>query len=215
MGSGIDEIRGDGGSVSTWVIALLVLALLRSVFTYDFSEEYADVWKPAMRTLALTRIGATRDAYGTVIGDVNGSTECAASPASKTMAKRRNSCGSVPKKCRPPSQLPNRPSRMCAEPRRWRMSAPQSGMFGSGDAADGGHEFAPGLALRLQDVPSRGRQPVISAAGRTVVRVYAEAPPGPGFEAAEPGLEDVYFSTMAGHVGRRRARPAPRPEVTA
>jgi ABC-type multidrug transport system ATPase subunit len=49
-------------------------------------------------------------------------------------------------------------------------------------------------------------------AGRTVVRVYGEAAPGPGFEAAEPELEDVYFSTMAGHIGRRsdlgRERPA-------
>ena len=39
--------------------------------------------------------------------------------------------------------------------------------------------------------------------GRTVARVYSEVPPGPDFEAAEPDLEDVYFSTMAGHVGRR------------
>jgi ABC-2 type transport system ATP-binding protein len=40
-------------------------------------------------------------------------------------------------------------------------------------------------------------------AGRTVVRVYGEAAPSPGFEAAEPDLEDVYFSAMAGHIGRR------------
>jgi ABC-type multidrug transport system ATPase subunit len=43
-------------------------------------------------------------------------------------------------------------------------------------------------------------------AGRPVVRVYGEAPPGPGFEPADPGLEDVYFSALAGHVGSRRAR---------
>jgi ABC-type multidrug transport system ATPase subunit len=43
-------------------------------------------------------------------------------------------------------------------------------------------------------------------AGRTVVRVYADASPGPEFEAAEPDLEDVYFSTMAGYVGRRLER---------
>jgi ABC-type multidrug transport system ATPase subunit len=43
-------------------------------------------------------------------------------------------------------------------------------------------------------------------AGRTVVHVHASAAPGPGFEPAEPDLEDVYFSTMAGHVGRRRER---------
>ena len=40
-------------------------------------------------------------------------------------------------------------------------------------------------------------------AGRTLVHVYADAAPGPGFEPAEPDLEDVYFSTMAGHIGRR------------
>ena len=34
-------------------------------------------------------------------------------------------------------------------------------------------------------------------AGRTVVRVFSSAPPGPAFEPAEPDLEDVYFSTMA------------------
>ncbi len=41
-------------------------------------------------------------------------------------------------------------------------------------------------------------------AGQTVVHVYAEDSPGAGFEAVAPDLEDVYFSTMAGHVGRRR-----------
>jgi ABC-2 type transport system ATP-binding protein len=39
--------------------------------------------------------------------------------------------------------------------------------------------------------------------GRTLVHVYGAAP-GPGYEPAEPDLEDVYFSTMAGHIGRRR-----------
>jgi len=39
-------------------------------------------------------------------------------------------------------------------------------------------------------------------AGRTVVHVHADAEPGPGFEPAEPDLEDVYFSAMAGHAGR-------------
>ncbi len=46
-------------------------------------------------------------------------------------------------------------------------------------------------------------------AGRTVVHVYGDAAPGPGFEPAEPDLEDVYFSTMAGHMGRRREQPDP------
>ena len=40
-------------------------------------------------------------------------------------------------------------------------------------------------------------------AGRTLVHVYADAAPGPGFEPAGPDLEDVYFGTMAGHIGRR------------
>jgi ABC-type multidrug transport system ATPase subunit len=42
--------------------------------------------------------------------------------------------------------------------------------------------------------------------GRTLVNVYAEASPGPGFEPAEPDLKDVYFSAMSGHTGRRSRR---------
>ena len=41
-------------------------------------------------------------------------------------------------------------------------------------------------------------------AGRTVVHVLSDAPPGPGFEPVEGGLEDVYFSTLA---ASRRAAP--------
>ncbi len=40
----------------------------------------------------------------------------------------------------------------------------------------------------------------------TLVHVFADAQPGPGFELADPDLEDVYFSTMTGHMGRRRDR---------
>src|SRR5688572_14377071 len=40
-------------------------------------------------------------------------------------------------------------------------------------------------------------------AGRTLVHVYAESSPGPEYEKAEPHLEDVYFSVMAGHQGVR------------
>ena len=47
-------------------------------------------------------------------------------------------------------------------------------------------------------------------AGRTVVRVYSDTAPGPGFAPAEPDLEDVYFSAMAGHIGRRREQHEPR-----
>ncbi|MFZ5721234.1 MAG: ABC transporter ATP-binding protein [Pseudomonadota bacterium] len=46
----------------------------------------------------------------------------------------------------------------------------------------------------------RRRNQVIStrlAGGRTVIHVLAEAEPGPGFETTAPGLEDVYFSTLA------------------
>ena len=43
-------------------------------------------------------------------------------------------------------------------------------------------------------------------AGRTVVRVYSDGAPGADFEPAPPDLEDVYFSTMTGQIGRR---PAP------
>jgi len=46
-------------------------------------------------------------------------------------------------------------------------------------------------------------------AGRTVVHVYCDTSPGPEFEPAEPDVKDVYFSTMAGHMGRRREQPAP------
>ena len=46
-------------------------------------------------------------------------------------------------------------------------------------------------------------------AGRTVVRVHNDTSPGPDFESAEPDLEDVYFSAMAGHIGRRSAQWEP------
>jgi ABC-type multidrug transport system ATPase subunit len=41
--------------------------------------------------------------------------------------------------------------------------------------------------------------------GRTIVRVYSANQPN-GFDAAEPDVEDVYFSTMAGHIGSRGSR---------
>ena len=46
------------------------------------------------------------------------------------------------------------------------------------------------------------------AAGRTYVHVHADARPGREFEEVEPGLEDVYFSVMAGHHGAAARRPA-------
>jgi len=50
--------------------------------------------------------------------------------------------------------------------------------------------------------------PVISTkllGGRMIVHVYAESSPGTAFEPVDPALEDVYFSVMAGHHGRRIA----------
>src|SRR5687768_11339552 len=49
-------------------------------------------------------------------------------------------------------------------------------------------------------------------AGRTVVRIHSDNTPGPGFEPAEPDLEDVYFSAMAGRIGRRREQLEPAPQ---
>ena len=46
-------------------------------------------------------------------------------------------------------------------------------------------------------------------AGRTIVHVYSDTAPGSGLEPAEPDLEDVYFSTMARHIGRRCGQPEP------
>jgi ABC-type multidrug transport system ATPase subunit len=46
-------------------------------------------------------------------------------------------------------------------------------------------------------------------AGRTLVRVYSDVAPGPGFEPTEPDLEDVYFNAMSGHIGRRCDEPEP------
>ena len=37
--------------------------------------------------------------------------------------------------------------------------------------------------------------------GRTVVHIYSEQDPGNDFELVTPDLEDVYFSTMGGHIG--------------
>jgi ABC-2 type transport system ATP-binding protein len=66
--------------------------------------------------------------------------------------------------------------------------------------------------ISKQELPAMEQEyAVISTkllAGRTVVRVFSDAAPGSGFETAEPDLEDVYFSTMAGRIGRREPQPA-------
>ena len=54
----------------------------------------------------------------------------------------------------------------------------------------------------------QARLPVISTrlqSGHTVVRAFADAMPGPGFEPVAPELEDVYFSAVAGHLAPRPA----------
>jgi ABC-type multidrug transport system ATPase subunit len=65
--------------------------------------------------------------------------------------------------------------------------------------------------ISREELPELDREhAVISTkllAGRTVVHVYSDTAPGPEFESADPDLEDVYFSAMAGHIGRRREQP--------
>jgi ABC-type multidrug transport system ATPase subunit len=67
--------------------------------------------------------------------------------------------------------------------------------------------------ISKEELPALEREhAVISTkllAGRTVAHVHSNTAPGPGFEPAEPDLEDVYFSTMAGLIGRRREPPEP------
>jgi ABC-type multidrug transport system ATPase subunit len=66
--------------------------------------------------------------------------------------------------------------------------------------------------ISKEELPSVEREhAVISTkllAGRTLVRVHDDTAPGPGFEPAEPDLEDVYFSAMAGRIGRRQQTAA-------
>jgi ABC-2 type transport system ATP-binding protein len=50
----------------------------------------------------------------------------------------------------------------------------------------------------------KARVPIVSTrlnAGRTVLRAFGDAEPGPGFERVEADLEDVYFCTIAGYLG--------------
>ena len=65
--------------------------------------------------------------------------------------------------------------------------------------------------ISKEELPALEREhAVISTkllAGRTVAYVYSDGTPGFGFEPSEPDLEDVYFSTMAGHIGRRGGQP--------
>ena len=62
--------------------------------------------------------------------------------------------------------------------------------------------------LSKEELPAVEREhAVISTkllAGRTLVHVHSDTVPGPEFEPTQPDLEDVYFSTMTGRIGRRR-----------
>ena len=57
----------------------------------------------------------------------------------------------------------------------------------------------------------KSRLPIVSTrlqAGRTVVRVFGDDAPAPGFEPVEADLEDVYFCTIAGHLAAPVAEAA-------
>jgi len=57
---------------------------------------------------------------------------------------------------------------------------------------------------------AKAAYPVIStrlSAGRTRINVVADASPGPGFEAVEPTLEDVYFASIGGRLDAALAAP--------
>jgi ABC-type multidrug transport system ATPase subunit len=60
--------------------------------------------------------------------------------------------------------------------------------------------------ISKDELPSFEQEHVVVStkllAGRTVVRIYSDTP-ADGFESAVPDLEDVYFTAMAGHIGRR------------
>ncbi|MDB5985707.1 MAG: multidrug transporter ATPase [Nevskia sp.] len=69
-----------------------------------------------------------------------------------------------------------------------------------------------GKAVAKQDVEAlKARLPIIStrlSTGRTLVRAYAASAPEAGFEALPADLEDVYFSTIAGHLAPTLATAA-------
>jgi ABC-2 type transport system ATP-binding protein len=59
--------------------------------------------------------------------------------------------------------------------------------------------------ISKEELPAMEQQhAVISTkllSGRTLVHVYSPVSPGSRFESVAPDLEDVYFATMAGHIG--------------
>ena len=65
------------------------------------------------------------------------------------------------------------------------------------------------MSKRQASLPSQVQ--VVSTrlqSGQTVVRAYGATAPAPGFELAEADLEDVYFCTIAGHLGAPLAQAA-------
>ncbi len=58
------------------------------------------------------------------------------------------------------------------------------------------------MEIDRADLPQLQREHVVIstrlAGGRTIIHVYNEEHPGPRFEAAEPDLQDVYFTTLGG-----------------
>ncbi|MDX5419879.1 MAG: ABC transporter ATP-binding protein [Hymenobacteraceae bacterium] len=65
--------------------------------------------------------------------------------------------------------------------------------------------------IEKSELPEVGREHTVVSTkllgGKFVVRVLSDRNPGEGFELAEANLEDVYFSTMAGHAGQRQEQP--------
>jgi ABC-2 type transport system ATP-binding protein len=85
----------------------------------------------------------------------------------------------------------------------------QTGTPGELIAALQGRIWQASIAKHELDT-AKAQQAVIATrlrAGRTVIRVLADASPGVGFVAVEAGLEDVYFATLHQH-------RAAQPEVT-
>ena len=64
-----------------------------------------------------------------------------------------------------------------------------------------------------EEMPMVERENVVIStkllAGRTVVHIYSETPLTAGFELTMPDLKDVYFSAIAGRIGRRRQQLEP------
>jgi ABC-2 type transport system ATP-binding protein len=60
------------------------------------------------------------------------------------------------------------------------------------------------LEADRKDLPSLHQDHMVISTrltgGRTIIHVFSETNPGPGFEAADPDLQDVYFTTLGGRL---------------